>query len=92
MSSLLVSRNIVVNGRRTSIRLERAAWDALDDICYMENVSLNQLCSLIESRRSRGSRTSAVRAYIVSYYHQLALGARQGKAPPPGAERAAVNE
>ncbi len=77
MNSQLISRNIVVAGRRTSIRLERAAWNALDDICGFEDINLNQLCSMIEARRTGGSRTSAVRAYIVSYYHQLALNSRQ---------------
>lgn len=73
MNSKLISRNIVVGNRRTSIRLEDAAWNALDDICRFEGVTVNQLCSMIDARRNSGSRTSAVRAYIVSYFHQLAL-------------------
>ena len=75
MNCQLISRNIVVDGRRTSIRLEAAAWDAIEDICRLEGIDLNQLCTIIEARRTNGSRTSAVRSYIISYFHQLALSA-----------------
>ena len=71
MKSRLVSRNITVNGHRTSMRLEEASWEAIDDICRHEGVSLNELCSAIDHRRSTSSRTSAVRAFIVTYFRQL---------------------
>ena len=52
MYSRLLSRNVTVNGHRTSLRLEQASWDALDDICRNEGLSMHELCSMIESMSS----------------------------------------
>ncbi|MDD9877942.1 MAG: ribbon-helix-helix domain-containing protein [Magnetovibrio sp.] len=70
MKSQLISRNITVNGRRTSMRLEEAAWEAIDDICAHEGVSINDLCTAIDQRRSTSSRTATVRAFIVTYFRE----------------------
>jgi predicted DNA-binding ribbon-helix-helix protein len=75
----LVSRNIIVSGRRTSMRLEPAMWDAFDDVVRRENTSVNAVCTHIErclqggiggddSGRSCPSLTSAVRVYVTSYF------------------------
>lgn len=72
MYAKLVSRNVTINGRRTSLRLERANWEALDDICKFEGVSLHDLCTVIDSRREGTSRTSAVRAFIITYFRAAA--------------------
>ena len=73
MKSRLVSRNITVNGRRTSMRLEEACWEAIDQICTHEGVNLNVLCSAIDQRTRSSSRTAAVRAFIVTYFRDLAM-------------------
>ncbi|HCS69150.1 MAG TPA: hypothetical protein DIW51_04200, partial [Rhodospirillaceae bacterium] len=39
---------MTVNGRRTSLRLENATWDALDQICECEKTTVHELCSMIE--------------------------------------------
>lgn len=75
MPNSLISKNVTVNGRRTSIRLEDVSWKALDDICRFEGVSLHVLCSMIEQQRKNSSRTSAVRAFIVSYFRKAAQDA-----------------
>ncbi|NQW01192.1 MAG: ribbon-helix-helix domain-containing protein [Rhodospirillales bacterium] len=75
LKNSLISKNVTVNGRRTSIRLERASWLALDDICRFENLTLHVLCSMIEQQRQGSSRTSAVRAFIVSYFRKAAIDA-----------------
>lgn len=65
---ILVTGNVRIAGRRTSIRLESALWSALDVICTRENLSKHELCSKIAaSRQKRTSVTSAIRAYIVKY-------------------------
>ncbi len=64
----MISKNVTINGRRTSLRLEQASWEAMDDICKCEGLTLHELCSLIETRRQGASRTSAVRAFIVTYF------------------------
>jgi len=35
----LVTRNVMINGRRTSVRLEPAMWEALGDIARREAVT-----------------------------------------------------
>ena len=75
MKNSLISKNVTVNGRRTSLRLERISWMALDDICRFEDVSLHTLCSMIEQQRQGSSRTSAVRAFIVVYFRKSAIDA-----------------
>ena len=72
MKANLISRNVVINGRRTSLRLEQALWDAVGDICDKEGLTLYELITLIDHRRDKISRTSAVRTVIVTYLHALA--------------------
>lgn len=72
MRAKLISKNVTINGRRTSLRLEQASWEAMVDICACEGLTLHELCSLIETRRSGASRTSAVRAFIVTYFRTVA--------------------
>ena len=51
MKTKLISKNITINGRRTSLRLEQASWEAMNDICQCEGLTLHELCSLIETHR-----------------------------------------
>ncbi len=81
MNSSLKSRNVTVNGRRTSLRLEDATWQAFDQICDWEKVSPHQLCSQVEAMRKGSSRTSTVRAFIVTYFR---TAANQNGAPRAG--------
>ncbi len=73
MGSNLISRNVVIDGRRTSLRLEIEMWQAFDEICELEGLTRNQLCAMIEARRSNSSRTSAVRAFVVTYLRVAAF-------------------
>ncbi|MBI3113882.1 MAG: ribbon-helix-helix domain-containing protein, partial [Rhodospirillales bacterium] len=72
MKAKLVSKNVTINGRRTSLRLERASWEALDDICKCEKLTIHEMCTLIDNSCHGSSRTSAVRAFIVTYFRTLA--------------------
>ena len=76
----LVSRNVTINGRRTSLRMEQETWDALAEICKRENKSIHQICTMIEERRSVSNRTSAVRAFIIAYYRAAATESGHKKA------------
>lgn len=63
----LVNRNIIVKGKRTSIRLEPTLWDVLATIAQEEGKTINQICSQIaDSAPTTCSFTSAVRVYIIS--------------------------
>ena len=71
MKAKLISKNVTINGRRTSLRLEQASWEAIADICECEGLTLHELCSLIEGRRDGAGRKSTVRAFIVTYFRTV---------------------
>ena len=65
--STLVNRNVTIGGRRTSLRLEPALWDALEEICRREDLTRDELCVMIDKFRRASSLTAAVRVFIVNY-------------------------
>ena len=73
----LILKNIRIGNHRTSIRLEPTMWEALDDVCRRERVTLNDVCTKIASV-CEGSLTSAIRAFLIDYYRGIA--AREGGA------------
>ena len=72
MKGNLISKNVTISGHRTSLRLEPAIWDAVEDICEKEGLTIHELIALIDHRRDEISRTSAVRTFVVTYLHDLA--------------------
>lgn len=77
----LVSRNLDVLGRRTSVRLESEMWDALFNIAQQENCHVRHLCSLIAMRKKPGSSlTSAIRTFVMLYYRAAATAEGHEKA------------
>jgi predicted DNA-binding ribbon-helix-helix protein len=71
--SRLVTRNVSAgHGRRTSMRLELEFWDALHEICQRERRDLSQLVRVIEAADHSVGRTSAVRSFVVKYFHAAA--------------------
>ncbi|HXZ00726.1 MAG TPA: ribbon-helix-helix domain-containing protein [Stellaceae bacterium] len=67
-ASTLINRNVTVVGRRTSMRLEPAMWDALRQLCRREGKTLNELVTEIDRERTESSLTSAVRVYLLRYF------------------------
>lgn len=81
VGSTLVSRNITVNGRRTSVRLEPEMWRALKEISTRENCSIHELCSLIAFRKkARTSLTAAIRVFLMLYFRAATTEDGHGKA------------
>lgn len=73
LRSSLVSRNITLNGHRTSMRLEPAMWNALIEICRREKLSIHQLCSMVAQHKSeQSSFTASVRVFAMSYFKSAA--------------------
>ena len=65
--SSLVMHNLVVDGHRTTVRLEPVIWDALLDIARDQEVTVHALVSAINRRRTASSLSSAIRAHVVVY-------------------------
>lgn len=73
VKSSLVSRNITILGKRTSVRLEQEMWLAIKDIAKRENCTSHDLCSLISLRkRPNTSLTAAIRVFIMLYFKAAA--------------------
>ena len=79
MKSSLVTRNVRIHSRRTSVRLEPQLWRALEVIAQREKVDTNEICSRVADQRSdEGGFTSALRVYIIRYFADLAFGGAEG--------------
>ena len=71
--STLLNRNIWVGRRRTSLRLEPAMWQALEEVAATSGLTIHQLCTMIEERRQESSLTAAVRVFLLCYYRDAML-------------------
>ena len=71
--STLVSRNITVMGKRTSVRLEPEMWRSLKEISKREDCKIHDICSLIHLRKKpKTSLTAAIRVFLMLYYKAAA--------------------
>lgn len=72
-TSALISRNLIIRGRRTSARLEPDMWVALYEIAQREGRSIHEICSMIDQTKPREcSLTAAVRVFITAYFRAAA--------------------
>lgn len=84
-------KNIVIEDRRTSVSLEDQVWDGLVDICRREEISIDELCTLVARRRIGSSMSSSLRVFLLTYFRlvarnaeaRLGMGAAPGFAHPP---------
>lgn len=69
----LVSRNITVCGKRTSVRLEPEMWKALKEISDREGCTIHDICTLIKIRKNdMTSLTAAIRVFLMLYFRAAA--------------------
>jgi len=67
MNAGMMTRNVVIGNRRTTIRLEGAMWEAFDDVCQILQITPHEFCTQIEQVRDGVNRAQAIRAVIVKY-------------------------
>jgi len=77
---MLVSRNVTVSGRRTSIRLEQEMWDCMAEIARRERLSIHQIASVVAALRQGSSLTAKLRVFIVGYFRAAATEAGHAQA------------
>ena len=66
--SELKRRNVVVNGRRTSVTLEPQVWNILQEVAEDQGCSIHELCSFIYDRKHpKSSLASAIRVFLISF-------------------------
>ena len=68
---MLVCKNVIVNGRRTSMRLDRETWISLSDICQREGITIHQLCSKIDRTKGPSGLSAATRLFVLTYFRFL---------------------
>lgn len=77
-ATALVSRNVRIHNRRTSVRLEREMWSALREIATLENCTIHDLCAAVHDTKDKKiSFTAALRVFLMTYYRSLAFAGRQ---------------
>ena len=64
-------KSVLIAGRHaTIISLEKEFFEALHNIAAEQEMSLNQLITIIDSKRSSTNLCSALRVYVLKYYQQ----------------------
>lgn len=87
-NSALISRNVTVMGKRTSIRLENQMWTSLKEIAEREHCSIHELCSLIASRKKSDlSLTASIRIFLMLYFKAAATEDGHTRAGHGGLDR-----
>lgn len=71
-------RSVVVAGHATSVSLEGAFWEVLQEIAAARHISINQLIAEIDDQRT-GNLSSAIRLFVLD--HLRALAADDSRTP-----------
>jgi predicted DNA-binding ribbon-helix-helix protein len=71
MESPVVKRSIVIAGRKTSVSLEDAFWMGLKEIAIARRVTLSALVGGIDSGRTNGNLSSAIRLVVLDHYRAM---------------------
>ena len=70
----LVNKVLIINGRRTSMRLCLSEWCALERICREEKLSRNRLIEIIEnSNRVHLGLTYLTRLFTLFYFYNQSV-------------------
>lgn len=72
--SMLETRNVLVDQKRTSIRLEPEFWTYLHQIVERLSLTLPEVCTAIALGHRSSSYTAAVRVFILNYYRARVAG------------------
>jgi predicted DNA-binding ribbon-helix-helix protein len=77
--------NVMVAGRRTSMRLEPPMWRWLDEVAAAHGMTVGQFCTEVARAKPRGSSlTAAIRVAIAAHYRVMARrtdGGQQRRRP-----------
>lgn len=74
MKSPVVKRSIVIAGHKTSVSLEDAFWDALKEIAARRKATLSDLVASIDSSRTQGNLSSAIRLFVLDHFRAASHG------------------
>jgi predicted DNA-binding ribbon-helix-helix protein len=72
VKSPVVKRSIVVAGHKTSVSLEQAFWDGMKEIAAQRELTVSDLVGRIDTSRSQGNLSSAIRLFVLDHYRARA--------------------
>ena len=75
--SLVIRHAIVIAGLRTSVALEDAFWNGLQEIAELRHETLSHLIASIDAERKHANLSSAIRLYVLGFYRDQAEPHRQ---------------
>jgi len=81
MKSPVIKRSIVIAGHKTSVSLEDAFWKGLKDIAVSRHMTLSDLAATIDSGRTHGNLSSAIRLFVLSHYQGRTNGHAETEPP-----------
>ncbi len=74
MNTNFILKNFYIKGQRTSLRLDKESYKAIQDICDTERMPFGDLMEILEKQRetddSRMSRTAYLRTFVIHYLQQ----------------------
>ena len=82
MKSSITHHSMRIAGRKTSIGLERAFSECLQEIAKQRNETLSGLVNKINADRQMSNLSSAIRVFVLAYYRNLALRGQPQEAAP----------
>ena len=73
MKSLIRKHTVVINSRKTSITVEDAFWEALQEIATARGTSVANVISLIDAHHPNTNLSSAIRVTALEFYRDRKL-------------------
>lgn len=68
-----MSHSIVIDGKRTSMRMEPQLWAALGEVAEYKGMTKNELCTKIAvAKETDMGLTSAIRVFLILFYRKIA--------------------
>jgi predicted DNA-binding ribbon-helix-helix protein len=86
MKSRIVKRSIVIAGHKTSVSLEDAFLSGLKQIALGCDRTLSEMVAVIDSERTHGNLSSAIRLFVLDHYRNPIGGADAETPHLPGRE------
>lgn len=74
MSARPVKRSLTLHGHRTSVTLEDAFWEALQEAAEAEGLSVNALAQRVDEGRGEAGLASALRVWLLRREREAARG------------------
>jgi predicted DNA-binding ribbon-helix-helix protein len=81
MKSPVEKRSVVVGGHKTSVSLETPFWSAMKEIAAGRDATLSELVGDIDSNRSQGNLSSAIRLFVLDYFQSRRAPANDSAQP-----------